>query len=48
MRLRGMILRKDGSEAFEIAEAGPCGDAQAIGERAGAALLRKAPADILA
>jgi hydroxymethylbilane synthase len=48
VRLRGMILRKDGSEAFEVEDAGPAAEAPAIGARAGAALLARAPADILA
>jgi hypothetical protein len=43
-----MILRKDGSEAFEVEDAGPAAEAPAIGARAGAALLARAPADILA
>jgi hydroxymethylbilane synthase len=48
LTLRGMILRKDGSQAFEIADSGPAAEAETIGARAGAALLAKAPADILA
>lgn len=43
-----MILRTDGSEWFDIADEGPAVEAQAIGERAGRALLARAPADILA
>ena len=44
---RGLVLRKDGSEAYEISDTGATGDAHALGERAGRALLAKAPADIL-
>ncbi|MDT2020977.1 hydroxymethylbilane synthase [Methylocella sp. CPCC 101449] len=43
----GMILRTDGSEWFEIADEGPASEALAIGERAGQALLARAPTDIL-
>ncbi len=48
LRLRGMVLRKDGSEAFEISDEGSVNEAEAIGARAGRALLDKSPADILA
>lgn len=48
LRLRGMVLRKDGSEAFEVSDQGQIGEAESIGARAGRALLAKSPADILA
>lgn len=48
LKFFGMILRTDGSEWFDIVDEGPASDAQAIGERAGQALLARAPADILA
>ena len=48
VRLRGMILRKDGSEAFETTVVAPVADAAAAGERAGQELLARAPADIFA
>src|SRR3954447_5564920 len=45
---RGMILRPDGSEAFETARAGARGDAVALGADAGAELKRRAPPDFFA
>jgi hydroxymethylbilane synthase len=48
LRLRGLVLRKDGSEAFEISDGGSVSEAEAVGARAGKALLAKSPADILA
>ena len=42
---RGMILRPDGSEAFETSRAGNRRDAVALGADAGAELKRRAPAD---
>jgi hydroxymethylbilane synthase len=42
---RGMILRPDGSEAFETSRSGKRGDAAALGADAGAELKRRAPAD---
>ena len=42
---RGMILRPDGSEAFETSRAGSRRDAVALGADAGAELKRRAPAD---
>jgi len=42
---RGMILRPDGSEAFEASRAGRRADAAALGADAGAELKRCAPAD---
>ena len=48
LRFRGMILRPDGSEAFETTRAGVVRDAAALGADAGAELKRKAPADFFA
>ena len=48
IRFAGMILRPDGSECYEVAEAGPAAQAQTLGEMAGRVLLARAPADILA
>jgi len=45
IRFRGMILRPDGSEAFETSRAGNRRDAVALGADAGAELKRRAPAD---
>jgi hydroxymethylbilane synthase len=42
---RGMILRPDGSEAFETSHTGQRRDAVALGADAGAELKRRAPAD---
>ena len=42
---RGMILRPDGSEAYETSRAGSRNDAVALGADAGAELKRRAPAD---
>ncbi len=42
---RGMILRTDGSEAFETSRTGTRRDAVALGADAGAELKRRAPAD---
>jgi hydroxymethylbilane synthase len=42
---RGMILRPDGSEAFETSRSGKRQDAVALGADAGAELKRRAPAD---
>ncbi|MEA2873448.1 MAG: hydroxymethylbilane synthase [Hyphomicrobiales bacterium] len=42
---RGMILRTDGSEAFETSRMGKRRDAVALGADAGAELKRRAPAD---
>jgi hydroxymethylbilane synthase len=43
----GMVLRADGSEAFEVRSTGDAHDAQAIGARAGRELLRRVPAGVL-
>ena len=45
---RGMILRPDGSEAFETSRAGKRDDAEALGADAGAELKRRAPSDFFA
>jgi hydroxymethylbilane synthase len=42
---RGLILRPDGSEAYETSRAGHRRDAEALGADAGAELKRRAPAD---
>ncbi len=47
LTFRGMILRKDGSEAFEVADSDTLANAAAMGVRAGERLLAAAPADIL-
>lgn len=44
---RGMVLRADGSEVFEIAETGAATESQRIGDRAGRALLERLPAGVL-
>jgi hydroxymethylbilane synthase len=45
LRFRGMILRPDGSKAFETSRNGKRGDTVALGADAGAELKRRAPAD---
>ncbi|MEJ0074157.1 MAG: hydroxymethylbilane synthase [Alphaproteobacteria bacterium] len=45
---RGVILRPDGSEAFETSRAGSRRDAEAVGADAGAELKRRAPPDFFA
>ena len=45
LRFRGMILRPDGSQAFETTRTGARGDAAALGADAGAELKAKAPPD---
>jgi hydroxymethylbilane synthase len=45
LRFRGMILRPDGSEAFETTRTGSRSDAAALGADAGAELKGKAPPD---
>ena len=44
---RGMALRADGSEAFEIEGEGPVAEAERIGIRAGRALLERLPPGVL-
>jgi hydroxymethylbilane synthase len=48
LAFRGMILRPDGSEAFEASRAGHRSDAAALGADAGAELKRRAPAGFFA
>lgn len=43
---RGMILRKDGSQCFDISAEAAAADAEALGEDCGRKLLAQAPADI--
>jgi hydroxymethylbilane synthase len=43
---RGMILRKDGSQCFDISAEAAAADAEALGEDCGRKLLARAPADI--
>jgi hydroxymethylbilane synthase len=48
LSLRGMVLRADGSEVFDVQRLGPAVDAMAIGEAAGRELLTRLPAGVLA
>ncbi len=48
LHVRGMILRPDGSEAFETTRSGHRRDAQALGADAGAELKARAPSDFFA
>jgi hydroxymethylbilane synthase len=48
VRFRGLIVRPDGSEAFETARSGPRGDAQRLGAEAGRELKDRAGPDFLA
>jgi len=48
MTFRGMILRPDGSEAYETTRAGNRRDGEALGADAGAELKRRAPPDFFA
>ncbi len=43
----GIVLRKDGSEAFDARAEGPAKDAAALGEAAARKILESAPADLL-
>jgi hydroxymethylbilane synthase len=45
VRFYGLILRPDGSAAFDTTRAGPRAQAEALGADAGAELKRRAPAD---
>ena len=47
IHFRGMVLRADGSQAWEIEDTGHPDDAEAIGARAGRLLLDRMPADAL-
>jgi hydroxymethylbilane synthase len=48
LSLRGMVLRPDGSEVFEMQRSGAAADAVAIGDSAGRELLARLPAGVLA
>jgi hydroxymethylbilane synthase len=48
LALRGMVLRPDGSEVFEVQRSGAAADATMIGESAGRELLTRLPAGVLA
>jgi hydroxymethylbilane synthase len=48
LSLRGMVLRPDGSEAFDVQRSGAAADARAIGESAGRELLTRLPIGVLA
>ena len=48
LEFRGMILRADGSESFEVRASGTVADAQQIGADAGRNLLARLPAGVLA
>jgi hydroxymethylbilane synthase len=45
--IRGMVLRPDGSQIFEIEMSGAIGDAQRLGDAAGRDLLARLPAGLL-
>lgn len=47
VRLRGLVLREDGSECYEAQREGPETEAAVLGEAAGREILARAPADIL-
>jgi hydroxymethylbilane synthase len=47
LHFQGLLLRADGSEAFDISRSGARAEAETIGSAAGHALLARAPADIL-
>jgi hydroxymethylbilane synthase len=48
LSLRGMVLRPDGSEVFDVQRSGPAADARAIGDSAGRELLTRLPVGVLA
>jgi hydroxymethylbilane synthase len=48
LEFRGMVLRADGSESFEVRASGAVADAQRIGADAGRDLLARLPAGVLA
>src|SRR5262249_6302795 len=48
VQFHGVVLRPDGSEAFEARRSGATSDAAALGADAGAAVKAAAPADIFA
>jgi hydroxymethylbilane synthase len=47
IRFYGLVLRKDGSEAFDARAEGPVKNAAALGEGAARDILNRAPADLL-
>lgn len=47
LRFYGLVLRKDGSEAFDASVEGSVTDAVALGEAAARKILGSAPADLL-
>jgi len=47
LAFRGMVLREDGSETYEIEASGAVADASALGARAGRDLLARLPAGAL-
>ena len=47
LAFRGMVLREDGGEAFEIEASGEIADARVLGAKAGRDLLSRLPAGIL-
>ena len=47
IRFRGLVLRADGSQAWEVEDEGHPDEAEAIGIRAGRNLLERMPADVL-
>jgi len=47
LAFRGMVLREDGSEAFEIEASGTIAEAAALGAKAGRDLLRRLPRGVL-
>ena len=47
LSIYGLVLRKDGSEAFDARSEGPVGEATALGEKAARKILDAAPADLL-
>ena len=47
IQFRGMVLREDGSEYFEVSDSGAPDDAELIGTRAGQHLLDTMPANVL-
>ncbi len=43
VRLRGLVLRPDGSEVYEESRAGPTAEAEALGRAAGEAIRARLP-----
>ena len=48
VKFRGMIVKPDGSEAFETTRSGPVSDAERLGSDAGRELKGKASPDFFA